>query len=285
MIVALLLLGYLYFRIAGEAYALVSIGLISFAAVAQFAPALLGGMYWKGGTRAGALAGLLAGFALWVYTLMLPSIAKSGWMPARLHRPRACSASRCCGREQLFGLTGARQPDAIRCSGACWRTPGSTSACRCGARRRRARPRQALLFVDVFERHAGAGAGGRCSGAAGPRSADLRALPAAFSAQAAAQRAVRATTRGARASPPIDAIAGRRRSWCSSSRRQLAGAIGSASARVMVASVVEEEPLGLDDVMRILDEASQLRAYSHALEEKSQRSKARPPSCAPPTSS
>jgi len=50
---------------------------------------------------------------------------------------------------------------------------------------------------------------------------------------------------------------------------QLAGAIGSASARVMVASVVEEEQLALDDVMRILDEASQLRAYSHALEEKS----------------
>jgi signal transduction histidine kinase len=50
---------------------------------------------------------------------------------------------------------------------------------------------------------------------------------------------------------------------------QLAGAIGSASARVMVASVVEEEPLGLDDVMRILDEASQIRAHSQALEEKS----------------
>ena len=57
-IVAVLVLGYLYFHLAGEAYALVSIGLISFAAVAQFAPAVLGGMYWKGGTRRGALAGL-----------------------------------------------------------------------------------------------------------------------------------------------------------------------------------------------------------------------------------
>ena len=46
----------------GEAYALVSIGLISFAAVAQFAPALFGGMYWRGGTRVGAMAGLLVGF-------------------------------------------------------------------------------------------------------------------------------------------------------------------------------------------------------------------------------
>ena len=54
-IVLILLLGYLYFKLAGEAYALVSIGLISFAAVAQFAPAVLGGIFWKGGTRRGAL--------------------------------------------------------------------------------------------------------------------------------------------------------------------------------------------------------------------------------------
>src|SRR6185503_15772267 len=71
-IVLILLLGYLYFRLAGEAYALVSIGLISFAAVAQFAPAALGGIFWKGGTRRGALAGLCAGFAVWLYTLLLP---------------------------------------------------------------------------------------------------------------------------------------------------------------------------------------------------------------------
>jgi hypothetical protein len=49
--VLILLLGYLYFKLAGEAYALVSIGLISFAAVAQFAPAVLGGIFWKGRAR------------------------------------------------------------------------------------------------------------------------------------------------------------------------------------------------------------------------------------------
>jgi len=49
----------------------------------------------------------------------------------------------------------------------------------------------------------------------------------------------------------------------------LAGAIGGASARVMVASVVEEEPLGLDEVMNIIDEASQVLAYSRQLEQKS----------------
>jgi len=49
----------------------------------------------------------------------------------------------------------------------------------------------------------------------------------------------------------------------------LAGAIGSASARVMVASAVEEEPLGIDEVMNIIDEASQVLAYSRQLEQKS----------------
>jgi signal transduction histidine kinase len=50
---------------------------------------------------------------------------------------------------------------------------------------------------------------------------------------------------------------------------QLAGAVGSASARVLVASAVEEESLTPDDVLRILDETSQLRAHSLELEEKS----------------
>src|SRR4030095_6824955 len=76
-IVLILFLGYLYFRLAGGAYALVSIGLISFAAVAQFAPAALGGIFWKGGTRLGALAGLTAGFAVWSYTLLLAALARS----------------------------------------------------------------------------------------------------------------------------------------------------------------------------------------------------------------
>src|SRR5258708_8147852 len=71
-IVLILVLGYLYFKLAGEAYALVSIGLISFAAVAQFAPVVLGGIFWKGGTRNGPLCGLIAGFSVCFYTLLLP---------------------------------------------------------------------------------------------------------------------------------------------------------------------------------------------------------------------
>ncbi len=79
-IICVVLLGYGYVRLIGESYALATIGLVSFAAAMQFAPAIVGGLYWKGATKAGALAGLAAGFAVWTYSLLLPSFARSGWI-------------------------------------------------------------------------------------------------------------------------------------------------------------------------------------------------------------
>lgn len=76
-IFALMILAYLYYRLSGEA-ALASIGLLSFAAIAQFAPPFLIGLIWRRGTARGAIAGLCVGFAVWFYTLLLPSIAQSG---------------------------------------------------------------------------------------------------------------------------------------------------------------------------------------------------------------
>jgi Na+/proline symporter/nitrogen-specific signal transduction histidine kinase len=262
VIVMLLLLGYLYFRIAGEAYALVSIGLISFAAVAQFAPALLGGMFWKGGTRAGALAGLSAGFALWAYTLMLPSIAKSGWLSTQFMT------------EGLFGITLLRPEQLLGLAGLdslthalLWSLLANTglyvsmSLARAPSAREAG---QALLFVDVLQRPAGRGAGapvfwrGRASRAA------LQQVAARFLGAPAAQRmfADYAERSGAGRIERIVADA----QLVQYVETQLAGAIGSASARAVVASVVEEEPLAPDDVLRLLDEASQVRALNRQLE-------------------
>ncbi|MGH8623132.1 MAG: sodium:solute symporter family protein, partial [Burkholderiales bacterium] len=104
-IVLILVLGYLYFYLAGEAYALVSIGLISFSAVAQFAPAIIGGIFWKGGTRTGAVCGLAAGFLVWLYTLLLPSFAKSGWLPIGF-LSQGMFGIDLLKPQQLFGLSG-----------------------------------------------------------------------------------------------------------------------------------------------------------------------------------
>ena len=149
-ILAVLILGYVYFHLAGEAYALVSIGLISFAAVAQFAPAVLGGLYWKGATRLGALAGLLVGFMMWGYTLMLPSLAKSGWL-SDIFLTQGLWGFAWLRPEQLFGMHGLDNLthslfwSLLANLGAyvglsLWRAPSGQEAS------------QALLFVDVFER-------------------------------------------------------------------------------------------------------------------------------------
>lgn len=77
-IFAILLLAYAYYRAAGDTAALSSIGLLSFAAIAQFAPAFFGGLFWRKATARGAIAGMVAGFALWLYTLLLPTFVQSG---------------------------------------------------------------------------------------------------------------------------------------------------------------------------------------------------------------
>src|SRR5262249_46436050 len=76
-IVAILLLAYFYYRFAGDAQ-LASIGLLSFAAVAQLAPAFFGGLTWRRGTARGAIAGMSVGILAWGYTLLLPSFADAG---------------------------------------------------------------------------------------------------------------------------------------------------------------------------------------------------------------
>src|SRR4029434_2041747 len=157
-IVLILLLGYLYFKLAGEAYALVSIGLISFAAVAQFAPVVLGGIFWKGGTRRGAMAALLAGFAVWFYTLLLPALARSGWLPIGLLEQGPFGIE-LLKPLQLFGLAGLDQiTHAMLWSMIA--NIGTYVAVSLSASPSADEHRQASVFVDVF-RQAGEAGGAR----------------------------------------------------------------------------------------------------------------------------
>ncbi len=261
-IIFILLLGYLYFRLAGEAHALVSIGLISFAAVAQFAPAIIGGMYWRGATGAGALAGLSSGFAVWLYTLLLPSFAKSGWLPIEFLQTGFLGLE-LLRPQELFGLKGL---DPIAHS-LFWSLLANLGAYACVSLMRSPNAieaGQATLFVDVFKQSRPAG-GAFWRGSA--QIGDLLPLIGRFIGPERARNAFAeyARKRGAASVEVLPADAG----LVHFAETTLAGAIGSASARVMVASVVKEEPLGLDEVMNILDEASQVRAYSKRLEQKS----------------
>jgi Na+/proline symporter/nitrogen-specific signal transduction histidine kinase len=262
-IVMILLLGYIYFRAAGEAYALVGIGLISFAAVAQFAPVVFGGMYWKQGRHTGAVAGLLGGFAVWFYTLLLPSFAKSGWIDKGFVEQGLWGVE-ALKAQALFGLTGLDEishslwwsllvniglyvlvslhsrPDALEAGQA----ESFVDVFRHGARLRDARLWRGTASVDDLV--------GLLERFLGPRRARKR-----LSAFAAAQ--------GVRDWQTLPANG----DFVRFAEAQLSGAIGSASARVMVASVAREENIGLEEVLDILDEATQVRAYSRELERKS----------------
>ncbi|MFK5925658.1 MAG: SpoIIE family protein phosphatase [Desulfuromusa sp.] len=79
-ILGVIFIGYFYFKLIGNSYALVNMGLISFSAVTQFAPAVLGGLFWKRANRRAAITGISLGFALWFYTLLIPSFVRSGWL-------------------------------------------------------------------------------------------------------------------------------------------------------------------------------------------------------------
>jgi len=263
-IVLILFLGYLYFMLAGEAYALVSIGLISFAAVAQFAPAILGGIFWKGGTRLGALCGLTAGFVVWLYTLLLPALARSGWLPIGLleQGPFGIELLRPL---QLFGLSSLDQITHAMI----WSMIANIGAyvgVSLSVAQNADEHRQASLFVDVFKQ---SGEGGGARFWRGTASVpELYNLLARFLGAGNAAAAFRdyAGERGLRwPDAKLEADA----ELVHYVEVQLAGAIGAASARVMVASVVTEEALTIDEVREILDEASQVVVYSHRLEQKS----------------
>lgn len=83
-IFCILLLAYLYYRLVADTVALAEIGLLAFAAIAQFAPAFFGGLLWRRGTARGAIAGMTVGFAVWAYTLLLPAFIQAGLLPASI---------------------------------------------------------------------------------------------------------------------------------------------------------------------------------------------------------
>lgn len=96
---------YGYYMSSGGDTALSAYGLITFAAVAQFAPGLIGGLYWQGASRQGVEAGLVLGFGVWTYTLLLPTLAQSGWFGSTWLE-QGLWGMQWLSPYQLFGLSG-----------------------------------------------------------------------------------------------------------------------------------------------------------------------------------
>ncbi|NOQ67782.1 MAG: histidine kinase, partial [Desulfobacterales bacterium] len=259
-IVFVLLLGYLYYRFIGESYTLVTMGLVSFAAAAQFGPAILFGVFWKDASRRAAISGLSAGFLVWLYTLLLPSFARSGWIPISFlqHGPFGIELLK---PYQLFGLN---MFDPITHS-VFWSmlvNIGLLVGISLLDRQSTMDRIQASLFVDVY-RHSGDTH--LWKGKA--MITELKNLLARFIGPRQTDRAFAtyASTHKIDFTKDMQADA----ELVEFAERLLSGAIGAASARVMVSSIVEGEEISPEGIMKIIDETSQVLEYSHQLEEKS----------------
>ncbi|MBT5941068.1 MAG: histidine kinase [Rhodospirillaceae bacterium] len=261
--VFVMLLSYGYFVFIGESYTLVTIGLLSFAAAAQFAPAMIGGIFWKGATGQGAFAGLGLGFIVWIYTLLLPSFALSGWLPKSFITDGPLGIALLKPYEFL-GLTGVDNLShslfwsmVVNIGAYIWVSLTTEQSA--------IERIQAVLFVDAEKYSGTAGRANLWQGSAGVD--DLRDLLNRFVGPYRTEQAFKshARMRGL----DLEELMAVDAEFVGVAERLLAGAIGAASARVLVASVVKGDIVSLDEVLQILDETSEVIEYSHRLEQKS----------------
>ncbi len=255
-----LLAGYAFFRLVAERIELVSIGLISFAAIAQLAPLILLGLFWRQASLAGALLGLIAGFLVWFYTLIVPALVFAGWLePAILEEGLFGLAL--LRPEALFGLEGLTPVTHA----VLWSLGANTLLMVVGSLATRPSDLgrlQAILFVDVEQRQSSTRLWRGETRVAALQDLLVRFLGRERAVRVFAREALRrgqSLRAGDRADAELVQLA----------ERQLARAIGATSARLMVASIVRGEVIGPDALLEILDETSQAIEYSQKLEQKS----------------
>ncbi|MGZ9810082.1 ATP-binding protein [Pseudoroseicyclus sp. H15] len=260
-IAALLALGFVYYRLSGGGEALAAIGLISFAGVAQVLPVMIGGLFWRGATRIGAGAGLLAGFALWLWTLFLPGLGEGAVIPISVMQegPLGIGWLR---PQALFGIEGI--DPILHCT--LWSMLFNTGLFLLVSLLTFPTPVERLQgaqFVNVFEHAAGATTW-RQSGA---QAEDLLIMAQRILGPAEAQ----AIFQGAAAAqgkagylPDVTP------EFIQGIERELSGSVGAATAHAMMGQMTEGVSVSVEDLMAVADEAAQIMEYSARLEAKSE---------------
>ena len=251
-------LAYAYYAAAGESAALASIGLLSFAAAAQFAPLIVFGIYWQRSTRRGALAGLTIGFALWAFTLFLPALAKAG------------AFGRGFVDDGLFGVTWLR-PEALLFDlsahplthGVLWSLGANILVfvvVSLATRQSISERIQATVFhTPVAPRRLVPVPGGRATIKIG----DLIALAERFLGEQHAQLSL--ADFAANESIELVATADADPRLLQFTERLLAGAIGASSARVVMTTALRRSGADFGDVVALLDETSTAIRFNRQL--------------------
>jgi Na+/proline symporter/signal transduction histidine kinase/CheY-like chemotaxis protein len=259
-VVAVLLLAYVMHRVVDRDYPLTQIGLVSFVAVAQFGPAFFGGLYWRGASRVGALAGIIAGLGVWAYTLLLPATLPFTSLPASFVTQGPWDIG-WLKPHALMGIT----LDPISHA-----TLWSLLANCCAfvlfsllSRQGQSERLQASVFVDGPQ---GAEEAPRLWRAV-VRLDDLQALAARFLGAERGRTALRDYLEFRRGGhgPPLDQSGLADLHAVRFTEHIIAGAIGAPSARVVMASSLQGFSLSRGAAMAMLDEATEALRFNRKL--------------------
>ncbi|MFZ7094066.1 ATP-binding protein [Primorskyibacter sp. 2E233] len=260
-IAGVLALGYFYYSLSGGGEALSVIGLISFTGVAQVLPAMLGGIFWRGATRIGALTGLSVGFAVWLYTLYLPSFGPGTVLPATLfdHGPLGIGWLR---PQALFGIEGL---DPLL-HAVLWSLSLNTVAFFAAS---------LMSFPSPLERLQGAQfvnigrAPSRTRSWSGgiAESEDLMVMAQRILGPPEAQSLF---LREARKQGVSGLLPDPTPDFLEVLERELSGSVGAATAHAMVSQIVGGASVSVQDLMAVADETAQMMEYSARLETQSQ---------------
>lgn len=245
-IIAIMVLGYLYVRAGGGGDGLASIGLIAFAGVAQFAPALIGGLFWRRATRYGATSGLVVGSLLWLVTLLMPSFGAGEGMVEVLRTvllPEALAHGPGATDPLVFGALLSLVANTMVYVGVSLTTNG-----------RAIDQLQATLFVDALDR------GGPEPTL--PRSADRRdlyRLTERILGPVRAHEIFASDEALADRDGPVDRV------FIAHVEREIGFAVGSGSAHALVTRVVTGEPLTVEAAITLLGDSQEAMRAARAL--------------------
>jgi len=257
-IIVLALLAFAYHRHALGQQVLAQHGLLAFAAVAQFAPALIGGLYWRGASRIGAYAGLLTGALLWAWCLLLPALLQTDGAPPAwmLDGP---FGQRWLRPESLFGLSGW---DPLT-HGVFWSLLGNIAMFVFMSMRHRPLLQDQLAAADYLDPYAHRPMLAPGGWVGKVRGSELLTLAERILGEQHARRAFQeyASQQQHRWEPeqPAD------RALVQFTERLLASALGAASARSTLTSVLRGSGMELGEVVSLLDETSHALRFNREI--------------------
>ena len=257
-IVGVLLGAYGFFHLAPNAPSLASIGMLALAAVAQFAPALIAAVYWPGASRAGVTGGLGAGFVIWAYTLLIPAIASDGGPPPVWLNDGPFGLAWLKPGE-LFGLA---LPDPLS-NGVVWSLAANLAVMVALSWRFRPAIGERLRVGGRRLLEDSSGARGVQLLPGGATVGDLLLLAERLLGAAAARRLLERRSRELKRH--VFAAERADLALLQSLERDLSGALGASSARLVLTSALRGAGIELAEMVTLFDEASRKLRFNREL--------------------